>query len=273
MGLRQRLGLIFRARANRVVDRLENPEDALDLAYNKQMEALQKVRRSIAEVVTSQKQLEIQQRSMEGNRAKLDELARRALQQGRDEVAASALTQSELIEGQLTGLSQQIEALAQQREGLEAAGERLQARVATMRTQKETLKAQYRSAKAAASAGETVAGLSSDMDDIEGMLDRARDKMLRTQARAEAVGELMESGMLARLSAGHTEMLEADVRARDVSDSVDVRLAEMKRQLGLAPGTPAGNLEAPVVDAEVAPAKAAPARKSGTTRKSKKAEA
>ncbi|MGI8847412.1 MAG: PspA/IM30 family protein [Candidatus Dormibacteria bacterium] len=263
MALWQRLRLIFSAKANRAVDRLEDPEDALDLAYNRQLGALQKVRRSIADVVTAQKQLEIQQRSMGANRAKLDDLARRALQQGRDEVAASALTQSQLIEGQLGGIEQQIKLMAGQREALESAGEKVQARVASMRTQKETLKAQYRSAKATASAGETVTGIGKDMDEVEGMLDRAREKMVRTQARAEAVGELMETGMLARLSAGNTDMLEADVTARTVNDSVDVRLAEMRRQLGLDAAVVAGNLEAP------GPAKKKPARRSPSSRKAR----
>ncbi|MBV9524191.1 MAG: hypothetical protein JOZ46_00090, partial [Candidatus Dormibacteraeota bacterium] len=51
MGLWQRAKLVFRARANRALDNLENPGDALDLAYEKQLEALQRVRRGIADVV------------------------------------------------------------------------------------------------------------------------------------------------------------------------------------------------------------------------------
>jgi phage shock protein A len=266
MGLWQRLRLVFSAKANRAVDRLESPEDALDLAYSRQMGALQKVRRSIADVVTAQKQLEIQQRSLEANRVRLDDLARRALQQGREEVAASALTQSELFEGQLAGLEQQISALAQQRESLQAAGERLQARVAAMRTQKETLKAQYRSAKATAAAGETVTGISKDMDEVEAMLERAKERMLRTQARAEAVGELMDTGMLSRLSAGQTDMLEADVTATAVNQNVEVRLAEMKQQLGIGPPPVAGRLDAGIVEeAPAAPAKRAK-RQTGRSR-------
>ncbi len=234
MGLRQRLGLIFQAKANRVVDRMESPEDALELAYNKQVQALQKVRQGIADVITSQKQLEIQGRQMAANREKLDDLARRALTQGREELAAGALTQSELVESQLSGLSAQIQAIADQRDKLEAAGERLQARVVAMRTEKETLKAQHRAAKATVAAGETVAGISKDMDEVELMLDRARQKMTATQARAEAVNELMDGGVLGRLGAASPEAIEASVKAVETHDAVEVRLLEMKQQLGLA---------------------------------------
>lgn len=234
MGLWSRFRLIFTAKANRVADRLEDPADTLELAYQKQLNALQKVRQGIADVVTSQKQLEIQQRQMEANRGKLEGLARKALQQGREDLAASALTQSELVEGQLGSLEAQIGALASQRESLEAAGERLQARVAAMRTQKETLKAQYSAAKASVSAGETVTGISKEMTEIEGMLDRARQKMLQTQARAEAVNELMDTGLLAKLGAGASDTIEAEVRALETHDTVEARLAQMKSELNIS---------------------------------------
>jgi phage shock protein A len=260
MGLRQRVALLFRAKAGRALDRIEDPSETLELAYEKQLQALQRVRRGIADVVTSQKQLEIQQRQMEANRTRLDAVAREALEQGREEFAASALTQSELVEGQLLGLRGQMSALAQQRDNLEAAGQRLQTRIAAMRTQKQTLKAQYSAAQAAAHAGETVAGIGKDMDEIELMLERARDKMLRTQARAEAVNELLDSGVLSRLGGGGVETMEAQVRATAVEQSVDQRLAAMKRDLGLASAQQPARLDAPVAGGAARRRAARPAR-------------
>jgi phage shock protein A len=244
MGLWQRFRLVVRGKTSRALDQMENPADALELAYEKQLEALQRVRRGIADVVTAQKQLEIQARQIEGNRGRLEDLARRALSQNREEVAASALTQSELVEGQLQGLRTQVQALTHQRENLEVAGQRLQARVAAMRTQKETLKAQYSAAQATVHAGETAAGISKEMDEVQLLLERARDKMVRTQARAEAVNELADTGVLARLGAGGIEAIEAQVRAHEVGQTVDQRLAAMKMELGLGSPAISGNLEA-----------------------------
>lgn len=243
MGLWQRFRLMVRGKASRALDSMENPADALELAYEKQIEALQRVRRGVADVVTAQKQLEIQARQMEGNRRRLDELARTALEQRREEVAASALTQSELLEGQLANLRQQAAALTQQRENLEVAGERLQARVAAMRTQKETLKAQYSAAQATVQAGETATGIGKEMDEVQQLLERARDRMLSTQARAEAVTELMDTGVLSRLGAGGVEGIEAQVRATAVEQTVDQRLAAMKAELGLTGSQVAGHIE------------------------------
>ncbi|MBV8444642.1 MAG: PspA/IM30 family protein, partial [Candidatus Dormibacteraeota bacterium] len=62
MSLFSRFRLVLRGKASRALDAMENPADALELAYEKQLEALQRVRRGVADVVTAQKQLEIQQR-------------------------------------------------------------------------------------------------------------------------------------------------------------------------------------------------------------------
>ena len=258
MGLWQRFRLVVRGKTSRALDNLENPADALDLAYEKQVEALQRVRRGVADVVTAQKQLEIQGRQMEANRVRLNDLARTALAQNREEVAASALTQSDLLEGQLTNLREQAEALTQQRENLEVAGQRLQARIAAMRTQKETMKAQYSAAQATVQAGETATGISKEMDEVQQLLERARDKMLRTQARAEAVTELMDTGILSRLGAGGIEGIEAQVRATAVNQSVDARLAAMKAELGLAGPQVSGRIDAAKTPAATDAAPATP---------------
>jgi phage shock protein A len=83
------------------------------------------------------------------------------------------------------------------------------------------------------------------MDDIELLLERARDKMLSTQARAEAVNELLDTGVLGRLGAGGIDALESQVRTQAIADSVDQRLAAMKQELGLAAGDSPARLEAP----------------------------
>lgn len=230
MGFFSRLRLILTGKANKALSAVEDPADTLDLAYNRELSNAQRLRESVADVVTAQNRLRIQREQMERSRARLDDTARRALEQGRESVAVSALTQSELIEGQLGSLHAQEESLAQQRESLEAAGQRLQVRLTQMRTEKETLKVQYAAAKARVRAGETAVGLGHDDAELRQMLERARDKILQTQARAEAIGELMESGSFATSEAE----IEATVTQRNVADSVELRIAEMKKSLGIA---------------------------------------
>ena len=66
----------------------------------------------------------------------------------------------------------------------------------TFRTQKEVLKAQYTAAAASASVNEDVAGISSTLGDSGAALQRAQDKIATMQARAGALDELLQSGVL-----------------------------------------------------------------------------
>ena len=61
MGFFSRLATFFRIRANAALDKAEDPGQVMDYSYSKQLEQLQQLRRSIADVVTNEKRLEMQQ--------------------------------------------------------------------------------------------------------------------------------------------------------------------------------------------------------------------
>lgn len=231
MSFFRRLSMVFQQKANRALDRAENPAEALDLSYEKMLENLQKVRRSIADVLTSQKRLEAQRDTLVQQHDTLQGHARLALQQGREDVARTALSRAELLRAQIDGLDPQIEQLRQQEQQLETVGEKLRAKVDAFRGQRETMKAQYTAAKASTQAMEGVTGLSEQMADVSLMIDRAQGKVADMQARAAAVGQLAESGALDALGPG--DDLEARLKISSVGSEVDRQLLEMKRQLAL----------------------------------------
>jgi phage shock protein A len=230
MSFFRRLSMVFQQKANRALDRAENPAEALDLSYEKMLENLQKVRRSIADVLTSQKRLEAQRDTLVQQHDTLQGHARLALQQGREDLARTALSRAELLRAQIDGLDPQIEQLRQQEQQLEVVGEKLRAKVDAFRGQRETMKAQYTAAKASTQAMEGVTGLSEQMADVSLMIDRAQGKVADMQARAAAVGQLAESGALDSLGPGD---LEARLKISQADSEVDRQLLEMKRQLAL----------------------------------------
>ena len=60
MSLMKRISLIFHAKADKALDRAEDPRETLDYSYKRQLELLQKVRRGVADVATSRKRVELQ---------------------------------------------------------------------------------------------------------------------------------------------------------------------------------------------------------------------
>lgn len=238
MGMFQRFLNIFRAKANRVLDRAEDPRDTLDFSYEKQLENLQKVRRSVAEVATARKRIEIQASQLQQQGSKLQEQARQALSQNREDLAREALTRRAAIAQELSDLQGQHEQIASQEQKLILTSQHLQAQVEAFRTRKETLKASYTAAEAQSRIGEATAGISSSMNDAGMTMQRAQDKIAQMQARAGAIDELLASGALTDLTT-NSDDIQAQLDKVAATSQVDSELAQLKGELA-AGGAPAG---------------------------------
>lgn len=246
MSIMRRMSDVMEQKVNAILGRVEDPTQALDLSYEKQLEALQQVRRNVAEVLTSEKRLELQAAQLRQSQDKLQEQAKQALQQGREDLARLALARAQTAQTQLDGLSQQIEQLKDQEQKLELTAQKLQAKVEAFRTQKETIKAQYSAAEASTKIGEAVTGLSEQMADVNLMIDRAQEKTQQMQARAAAIDQLVDTGALDQIGAGGQDDIQRQLESGQSEAAVDARLADLKRQLG-QPATPAQLGEATAV--------------------------
>ncbi|HYK32524.1 MAG TPA: PspA/IM30 family protein [Streptosporangiaceae bacterium] len=243
MGVMKRVSTIFRAKANKALDKYEDPRETLDYSYTTQLELLQKVRRGVADVATSRKRVELQMNQVQQQTDKLDRQARDALAAGREDLAREALTRKANVQGQLTDLQNQYASLQGEEEKLTAASQRLQAKVDAFRVKKETIKATYTAAEATTRINEVFTGISEEMSDVGLAIQRAEDKTAQMQARAGAIDELMASGALSDALGGTpTDDIQAELDRMGASNSVDNELARMKAELsgGSAPKQIAG---------------------------------
>lgn len=235
MGVMKRLSLIFRAKANKALDRAEDPRETLDYSYQKQLELLQKVRRGVADVATSRKRLELQMQQLQQQSDKLDGQARQALSVGREDLAREALTRKAGLAQQVTDLQTQHAALQQEEEKLTTASQRLQAKVEAFRTKKETIKATYTAAEAQSKIGEAFSGISEEMSDVGLAVQRAEDKTQALQARAGAIDELIATGALDDASGTSKDDITAELERVSAGSDVELELARLKGELGAAP--------------------------------------
>ncbi len=230
----KRLSGVLQAKANKVMDKVEDPRETLDLSYEKQLEQLQTVRRGVADVATARKRIELQAQQLQAQAAKLQDQARQAIGVNREDLAKEALERRASLATQLDGLKSQHEQLVQQEQRLVATTQQLQARVEAFRTQKETLKASYTAAQAQTKIGEAVSGISESMTDTGLAMQRAQDKIAQMQARASAVDELMSSGALSDLS-GSSDPLQNELDKTSRQGQVELELAQLKASMGPAP--------------------------------------
>jgi phage shock protein A len=238
MSILRRMSDVFQQKVSAAVDKAEDPSQALDLSYQKQLEALQQARRSVADVLTSEKRLELQADQLTQSISKLQDQARLALGQGKEDLAREALTRAQLARTQLDGLTQQIATVKQQEQKLEVTVQKLQARIETFRMQRDTMKAQYQAAKATTNVAETATGLSEQMADVNMMVDRSRDKIAQMQARSAAVGQLLDSGVLDDVGSSGGDDIDRQLGAGNSDAAVQAQLEAMKQQIAL----PASNI-------------------------------
>ena len=236
MGFFSRLANLFRMRANSALDKVEDPGQVMDYSYSKQLEQLQNLKRSIAEVVTNEKRLEMQQSQIQQKINTLDQQAMQALQANREDLARMALQRKETLLVQINGYEQQLAQLRAQEEKLLNMERIISARVETFRTQKEMVKAQYNAAQAQVKINEQVTGISEEMSEMNLAMQRAQDKVLTMQARANAMDALIEQGTLGEqglLGAGSGDPLERELRQISAQQNVEDQLQAMKQQMQL----------------------------------------
>jgi phage shock protein A len=231
MSVMKRVSLIFRAKANKALDRMEDPRETLDYSYQQQMEMLTRVRRGVADVATSRKRVELQMNSLQKEVNRRDSQARDALSKGREDLARAALQNKASLQGQLNDLQGQYSNLQEQEEKLTVASQRLQARVDAFRTRKETIKATYTAAEAQTRINEAFSGISEEMGDIGLAIQRAEDKTAQMQARAGAIDELLASGALEDHVGGQQDAIQAELDKLGASNDVESQLAQMKGEL------------------------------------------
>ncbi len=230
MGLWQRFSMLFKAKANKALDRVEDPRETLDYSYQRQLEMHQKVKRGLLDVATARKRLEMQGEQLQAKAAKLHEQAKLAMEAGREDLAREALTRRAAIEPELEPLKAQHAALQAEEAKLTEASRRLQAHLDAFRVRKETIKATYTAAEAQTKVGEALSGLSEEMGDIGLTVQRAEDKTATLQARSGAIDELLASGALDDLSMSG-DRIEAELGRAVAASEVEAELAKLKAEL------------------------------------------
>jgi phage shock protein A len=229
MGLMNRISTVISQKVSTLVDRFENPQEALDYSYTKQLEMLNKLRRSLAEILTSRKRLEMQKSRLWDNIRLLDEQARRALEANREDLARLALERKNANLIQMQSLDKQIAEMKEEEGKMEEAEKRMSIKVEEFKGRKEIIKAQYSAAEAQVKIKESVTGISEEMTDVGMAMNKAEEKTERMKAKSQALDDMINSGVLTDYTSNKDE-IERELEKITVQNSVDEELAKLKSE-------------------------------------------
>lgn len=243
MSLFQRAHDIVAAKASKAVDAAEKPDEMLDYSYNQMLEQITRIRRALVDIAASRKRIELQETQLQYSVEHLNDQARAALAAGREDLAREALSRKAAAQAQIDEMEPQHQQLTEEEQKLGQALGTLQEKVNAFRSRKEVLKAQYTAASAMNSVNESAAGISASVSDSGEALQRAQDKIETMQARAGALDELLQSGVLEDVGGGDDD-IQKELDEVTSSHDVDSELAALKAQLGQGtpppPALPAG---------------------------------
>lgn len=229
MGLMNRISTVIKQKVNTILDKHEDPREALEYSFVKQRELLNKLRRDMAEVITAKKRLEIQKAKLWDNIRILDDQAARAVDQDKEDLAKLALQRKNANMLQLQELNKQITEMQQEQDKLEDTEKRLSTKVEEFRSKKEIIKAQYTAAEAQVRIKENVTGISEEMTDVGMALDRAEDKTEKMKAKSQALDDMIDSGSLTDYTSDKDD-IEKELEESSIKDSVDQELAKLKAE-------------------------------------------
>lgn len=224
-----RITTVIKQKANILIEKYEDPREALDYSYTKQIELLNKLRRDIAEVVTAKRRLEMQKAKLWDNIRTLDEQARRSIDAEREDLAKLALERKNANLMQLQGLDKQIAEMLSEQEKLEQTEKRLSTKVEEFKSKKEVIKAQYSAAEAQVRIKENVTGISEEMTDIGMSLNKAEEKTEKMKAKSGALDEMINSGVLIDYTS-NKDSIEQELEQITLKGTVDDELAKLKAE-------------------------------------------
>lgn len=225
-----RVADIFQAKTHKLLDQLEDPNETLDLSYEKMITGLQQTKLHLADVVAQQKSLERQIEAAQQEAAKAEDDARLALQAGREDLAKAALAHKHSALEKLQSLQEAHAAVLPQAEKLIATEKKLEDRIEKFRLQKEVMKTSYTAAAAQVKVTQAMSGVGSSFNNVGDALRRAEDKVSGMRAKADAMESLTESGVLSDpLDSRPKEERELD--AMRVGSAIDSDLEKLKAEL------------------------------------------
>ena len=226
-----RFQAIFRARANAVVDQMEDPRASLDYSLTKLEDNRRQIARSLVDVSAAKRRLENQRDQMAEAAGRYGVQAKAAVEAGRDDLARTALqrkqeaeTRQAELEANVVNLEQQVANLKQSEIGLER-------KIALFRSKKEELKSIYDSSQAQLRVREALTGISEDLADVGNTIERAEARILEMQSRADAIDDLVAQGVLADVLEPGADDIDRELARIGRAQAIDEELARLKAEV------------------------------------------
>ncbi|WP_088186050.1 PspA/IM30 family protein [Desulfosporosinus sp. FKA] len=218
MGLFSKVKDLFQANTMDLIAKAEDPEKMLNLYVERATEEVHNFQIQVNRALADKIQLEERIQGLNKEITVRSEQAALAVQQGKDDLARTALTYKNQAESSKREYESQLAEQAKSVEDLQDNLHVLSEKLEKAKLERNNLVIRQRRAETMKKANEAVSGLSSH--DPLGDFDRMKDRVERMEAEAKATGTMV-----------HTSTIEdqfAELEASKVNSEIEDELARLK---------------------------------------------
>ncbi|BDA43705.1 Membrane-associated protein VIPP1, chloroplastic [Coccomyxa sp. Obi] len=215
MNLFSRLFRVARSYANALVSSVEDPEKMLEQTVNEMQSDLIKMRQASAQVMASQKQIEVKYKQAQQAADEWYRRAQLAVEKGDDELAKEALKRRKSNQENADTMKAQLDQQRKAVDQLISNTKMLESKLVEAKSKKDTLKARAKTAQTSRQIADMVQGLNTS--NAVTAFERMEEKVMALEAEAESTLQL-----------GTSDNLESKFRALEGGD-VEDELAQLKK--------------------------------------------
>jgi phage shock protein A len=231
MRLLNRCAKILKQGADVFLAPAEDPRKGFPTPQGHQRNLLRQVEQALIETRAFSIQLRSRKTALEDRLNPLEEKARQALQAGREDLARLALQRRQACTREIEPLNRQIQITQNEEDRLQLVKNQLETQIETMQARQQVLNARYSAAEAQVRLNESLSGVAEQFSDLGLSLEEAEQQAEKMQARAEAINDLLEIGVLETPSFTETDSVTQELTRFDDSQAIENQLAALKQEL------------------------------------------
>jgi phage shock protein A len=229
-GIMRQFTSLLKSGLGTLLEPAEDPRKAFADPQQRQRDLLARMQEALARNTSLRQRLDKRIVQVQAKVPKLDELAKQAVGNGRDDVARLALQQRQLAVIELKSLeaSQQEVQLEEQR--IAIIEQRLTAQIEAMRVRQEMTAVRYTAAESQVMANEAINGVSKELADLGQSIEQTEQKTEHMQARASAIEQFADFAALDLSGGAAGDPAARELIQLEIDRAVEKQLTELKKQ-------------------------------------------
>jgi phage shock protein A len=209
---------------------LEPAQDPRQLTFDasqRQRALLMQVSQALIKIAATKQRLTDRASAARAHLPQLEARAREALRANQEDLARLALRERRIVAAEIATFETYIRQIQQEEQRLSLIEDRLTVRIEAMHARQQMISARHTAANAQMRIGEALFGVSDDLAEIGQVLARTEQETARLHARAAAIADLVDGGVLSAAA----DPVERELEHLAESQEIEQEIAEIRQEL------------------------------------------